>query len=565
MLNLLSLNDDVLLSIVANLHGQDALNVSLTAKRAYALAGHRIPSHIRCSSPLQLRRLHAYLLSTLPNGAPRIAFLEQFVIDASTFETPDRDPTYYASDFSQAHLIGDILLQAQNLRELSVERCQPYFAHDPRIGEAVRSLDNLVNVRLSTIADSTLTIFDPSRSHHIARLTLFYSDLEEYVPVENGSMSLPPLVSLLSSCPHLRTVILSNFTPKTGLSRDETLSLPSFPSIQDLRLCGSSGPSLDLVELCPNLSTLVVSLARASDVEPDVDVELIVSKGSKWPPLRRLIISQYEDVLSFYERLNTVNQLQISDLLHFNLNPDSALPAVDSLPHFLAFLHNTSPVGLFMCMRGCMETDVQRALWNDIPRVVPRLRSLELQLRPPSDNDDLDYYSWLDKLTVALPSLPLVCLRVLVFPEEDSPDMWYKAEEWESGLRRLGERAASRLQKLAELPNQLVRSLPSLRYLALGDTAPNVGLVGDAAAFGSAIIRARQVQEDNIVWECDELRRMLSIRKHQQSWWRVVNGPHGRELLTISEKEGEEAQRLIETMTDSDTTHMEEALKALSL
>ncbi|RPD53122.1 hypothetical protein L227DRAFT_617256 [Lentinus tigrinus ALCF2SS1-6] len=542
MLNLLSLNDDVLLSIVAHLHGQDALNVSLTAKRSYALAGHRIPSHIRCSSPLQLRRLHAYLLSTLPNGAPRAAFLEHFVIDASTFEYPDEETFYYASDFSDAPLIGDILLQAHNLRELSVERFHPCLELDPQIGEAVRSLYSLVNVRLFTVADSTLAVFDPSRNHHIARLTLSYH-LEEDFPVENGTKSLQPLISLLSSCHHLHTVKLWNFTPKTGLSRDDTLPMPSFPSIRYLRVCAASEPALDLVELCPNLSTLVVSFDEGSDIER------IVREGSKWPALRRLMVLQYEDVLSFHERLNSVNQLQISGSLHFD--PDGILP-VDSLHHFLAFLRNTSPVGLFMCMHGCMETDGQKALWNDFPRVVPRLRSLELQLHPPlmaeSDNDNLDYYSWLDKLTVALPSLPLLCLRVLVFQEEIPPMWsWDGAEEQNVALRLAREREASRMQKLAALPNQLVRALPSLRYLSLGDTAPNASRLVDNPS--TSIIRA----EDNVLTQWDKLRRTHSVKK--QSWWRIVIGPYGKELVAISEEEGEEAQHLIKIMTDSETTH----------
>ncbi|RPD72364.1 hypothetical protein L226DRAFT_573116 [Lentinus tigrinus ALCF2SS1-7] len=165
-----------------------------------------------------------------------------------------------------------------------------------------------------------------------------------------------------------------------------------------------------------------------------------------------------------------------------------------------------------------------------------------------SDNDNLDYYSWLDKLTVALPSLSLLCLRVFVSQEEIPPMwLWDAAEERDVALKFAREREVSRVQKLAALPTQLVRALPSLQYLALGDTAPNLRLVGNPSA---PIIHA----EDKVVTEWDELRRTPSVKK--QSWWKVVNGPHGKELVAISEEEGEEAQWLIETMTvDSDTTH----------
>ena len=393
MLNnsLLSLNDDVLLAIFAHIHGQDALNVSLTSTRAYTLAGCRIPSQITCSSPQQLQRIHAYFLSSLPDGNIRAAFVEQFIISASTFEDPadEEGDTYYASNFSQARLIGDILLEVRRLRDLSVERYQPCFVHDTRIGDALRYLSSLINLRLFTVGDTSLTLLQSSRSDGLSRLTLSYYISEEF-PLKDEKKSLYPLVSVFSIFHHLHTVKLWNFDPDTGLTRDESFSGLSFPSIRYLRLSETSVPALDIVELCPNLSTLVISLDWAA--------ELITSEGPKWPPLQRLMVMQFSDVLPFYERLSTVNQVQISGSLL--LNPDSQSTADDPLHRFLAFLRNASPVGLYMCMRGCLETDGQKAFWNDVPRVAPRLRSLELQLHPPLTESDTDDYSWLVSTTL---------------------------------------------------------------------------------------------------------------------------------------------------------------------
>ncbi len=383
-MSLFSLNDDVLLAIFANLHGEDALNVSLTSKRAYRLAGPRIAARINCSSPAELRRLHTYLLSDLPDDTPRARSLEHLVIDTSTFEAAenDDDSSYYGDDFSQAKLIGDILLQARNLRELSFERFQPCLERDPRIGDAIRSLTSLVNVRLFTISDSSLSVFDSFRSDQLARLTLSYY-VEDDFPLENQTKTLAPLISVLSSLNRLRIVKLWNFDPIASLAREVLPSMPSLPSIRYLRLSDTSVPALDMVELCPALSTLIVSFSWEAEPMP-------VSEGPKWPPLRRLMVAELGDVLRFSTRLRTVDQLQISGLLRLWDSPGFSEYGPAQQP-LLELLRSTSPVSLFICVETtCQEED----LWGELSRAAPRLRSLELQLEGlvPVHVED---YSWL--------------------------------------------------------------------------------------------------------------------------------------------------------------------------
>ncbi|KAI0715764.1 hypothetical protein C8T65DRAFT_707496 [Cerioporus squamosus] len=541
-MSLFSLNDDVLLATFAHLYGDDALNVSLTSKRAYSLAGPRIASHINCSSPGQLRRLHAYLLSDLPDGTPRALFLEQFV------DAEDKgDSAYYGDDFSQAELIGDILLQAPNLRELSFERFQPCLERDPRIGDAIRSLTSLVNLRLFTVSNSSLAVFDSFRSDRLARLTLSYYVSDDF-PLENETKTLPPLISVLSSLPHLRIVKLWNFDPTAGVARAET---PSMLSLRYLRLSDTSVSALDLVELCPALSTLIVSFSW--DAEPTV----VVSEGPKWPPLRRLMVTDLEDVSRFSTRLRTVDQLQISRLLRlWDTGFSEFDPAQGPL---LELLRRTSPVGLFVCVETtCEEED----LWKELPRAVPRLRSLELQLEgliAPVEN-----YSWLSRLPAALSALPLECLRVLV-PEQKQRRWSQGFASKEEGIAQLRQQEIDRvtaLAALAALPPLLVRALPSLRYLAVGDMAPNMQLLGDGTDVDASVI-ALGVKEEDVVGEWDELRQLSVIRK--QCWWRVVDGPRGRELVEIEEAEGEEAQRQIEEFVIEDSARLEGALASLSL
>ncbi|KAI0715765.1 hypothetical protein C8T65DRAFT_828540 [Cerioporus squamosus] len=458
-MRLFSLNDDVLLAIFANLHGEDALKVSLTSKRAYALAGPRIASRINCSSPGQLRRLHAYLLSVLPDGRPRARFMEYLVIETSTFENAENNlgdaAYYYGGDFSQAALLGDILLQAPNLRELFLEHFQSCLERDPRIGDAIRSLTGLVNLRLLTVSDSSLSVFESFRSDRLACLTLYYYVLDDF-PLENGSKTLPPLILLLSSLHHLRIVELWSFdstAESPSLARAEAPAIPtpsqSFPLIRYLRLSQSSVPALDLVELCPALSTLIVSFSWYA--EP-----LALRAGPQWPPLRRLMVANLDDVRRFSARLRTLD--------------------------------------------GLMPVSVED-------------------------------YSWLSELPTALSALPLVCLRLLV-PDEQQ-------RRWSQGFTSKGE-------GLAQLRQQEID-----RLLTLGE-----GTDVDV----DASVAALSVKEDDVVWEWDELRHLFVVRK--QCWWRIVDGPRGRELVEIKEAEGEGAQRHIEAGA-VDSAYLEGALASL--
>ena len=156
-------------------------------------------------------------------------------------------------------------------------------------------------------------------------------------------------------------------------------------------------------------------------------------------------------------------------------------------------------------------------------------------------------------LTVALAPLPLLCLRVLVPQEElTRVAMWDASEEEkQAALRHAQEREVNRVKALVALPDLLPRALPLLQYLAVGDAAPNMGLLGDEYN-ADACITALHVREEDVVWEWDELRRLAFVRR--QRWWRVVDGPHGRHCVEISEEEGEKAQQRIETMSRKTVT-----------
>ena len=232
---LLSLNDDVLLLVFSLLPAQDALRTCLTCKGAYRLAIARVVSSAQCWSPVRLRQLcHYYLESDPFTGALRAEYLENLTIHATAFE-PERsapisqDPNsdevddleleLIGTDFAQAHLLAELLLHAQNIRELSFDRFHLLMKKEPRVALAFAAMDQLAHIRLAMIGDGTLDALQHLRNPK--RLTLSYHTPDDD-PLDEPK-TLLPLLTALASFPSLHTLKLWNFTPPHP---EDTITLP---------------------------------------------------------------------------------------------------------------------------------------------------------------------------------------------------------------------------------------------------------------------------------------------------------------------------------------------------
>lgn len=389
-MQLLELPDDVLILIFSHLYDRHALNVALASKRLADLALPRVAAVVNCWKPSMLRRMHAYMLNDLN---PRAHHLQHLTVEVHTFGEYDSDAsdcacsvhsdnkTYYAANFSQANLIGDILLRAQNICELSLEHFQPCLLRDPRIGVALASMSRLANLRLSSLGDGALPILSSCASD-IRRLTLSYYVDDDY-PLEGETKSLPPLLSALASFQHLQIVKLWNFTP--AMSWEDDFVPPQFPSITYLRLSESTAPALDMVELCPNLSTLIFS----TDSQESTNAPVRPRAGRTWPPLQRLMLGEHEDIVSVMDRLSHVELLQISGELRLPSHADS-----EDITRFVDLLRVTSPVELYLSV---VVPNTPVAFLHTIPRAAPRLRVLELKVSVPEPS--MDYADWLVSLS----------------------------------------------------------------------------------------------------------------------------------------------------------------------
>ncbi|EIW57158.1 uncharacterized protein TRAVEDRAFT_72348 [Trametes versicolor FP-101664 SS1] len=557
-MQLLDLPDDVLILIFSHLYDKHALNVALASKRLAELALPRVAAVINCWKPSMLRRLHAYMLD---DQNPRAQYLQHLTVEVHTFGEYDSDAsddassvhsddhTYYAANFSQANLLGDLLLRAQNICELSMERFQPCLLRDPRIGTALASMTRLANIRLSTLGDGALSILG-SFASDLRRLTLSYYDDDDY-PLEGETQTLPPLLSALAPFRHLQIVKLWNFTP--SISWGDDFDPPQFPSITYLRLSDCTAPALDMVELCPNLSTLIYS----TDFQEFIVAPVRPRAGRPWPPLKRLTLGEHEDIVSVVDRLSHVELLQISGELRVPSSNDS-----EDITRFIDLLRVTSLRELYLSV---VVPNTPMAFLHTIPRVAPKLHVLELKVSTPEPH--LEYAGWLDNLPEALHGLPIQSLRLYVprlgyagvqrfYPAEveydDADDKASRAEAHIMEKRRV--------ESMRALPQRLVDAMPALRCLAILDEGPNEDNLEASSAEDEERVSGEGAEKEKVdgesdgseadasetgapVYEWDELRRTDWIRNHQ--WWRVVDGAEGRTLEATSVDEGDRLQQKI--------------------
>ncbi|KAI0364468.1 hypothetical protein BV20DRAFT_1125590 [Pilatotrama ljubarskyi] len=520
-MELLDLPDDILIVVFSNIHGEDALNVVLTSKRLACLALPRVAAVIECWKPSMLRRLHAYMLSranTTPDAPLRAIYLRKLKIEVHTFSSEESDLSdteedvtnadagslHYGSDFSQAHLIGDLLLNAPNLQELDLERFQPQLSLD------------------------------------------YFSDGD--YPLPNETKTLPALLTALARFRNLGDLELWTFTPLMSYPSYD-FAPPQFPSVTHLRLSDSSPPALDIVGLCPNISTLVYR--RDRDRPGDPFGSLVPRAGPRWPPLKRLLLGEHGDAADVLGRLSRVERLHITGQLRVLRDDDQ------DLVHFLELLHIASPVDLYVSV---LVQSTPVTCWSQIARNAPRLRVLEVKIEIP--HPWLEHDGWLDDLPEALRSLSIPCLRIFVprlpltiWDPPTTPEQ--VRARWE-GAREMELRRA---ESMRTLPQRLADALPSLRYLALLDGGVNK----DNLNVDNEESDEDDEDEDGMdsdTW--DELRREYNLKSSM--WWRVMDGASGRILEPISVKEGERAQEeLVEGSERDAKNDLTERLPLLSL
>ncbi|KAI0707006.1 hypothetical protein C8Q76DRAFT_141592 [Earliella scabrosa] len=374
---ILSLDDDVLFLIVSYLHGSDAINFSLCARHAYAIAISRV---VAVGRVVGSARLHEMCKTLLLGPAPRARHIRVLSVRSPALADA-RGPRGVATH--AVWLLRGLLLQARGLRELELSRFEPCLEHDHSIEEAVASLTHLTRLKLSTISNTTLSLIPHwEAARGLQELKLCFPPPHASQP----SISFASLVSALPSLPNMRCLELRNVTSLSSQYPSGGTSL--HPSVQSLHLIHCCAETLEVVQLFPNLGELSFLLPQISDDMGGLrdDYLGVDSEGPVWTPLHRLTLSSTDAIPCLFYRLSSVDHVQILGTLDLSLLPyhPSGDDEADEI-HFAevwalhALLRVASPVKLSATL-GIDRKGLAPMQPDRLQEMCPRLRCLDLHL-----------------------------------------------------------------------------------------------------------------------------------------------------------------------------------------
>ncbi|KAI0351796.1 hypothetical protein OH77DRAFT_1563907, partial [Trametes cingulata] len=417
MPSLLSLNYDVLENILSYLHGEDALNLALCCKELHELALPRVSAVAECYSPEQLRELCAYMLS-----GPRypVQHLEELHIHYTTFaeeggdpdDTPfsaddededdddDEDEVYW--DFSQAHLVRDLLLHAAGLRRLTLHRVHPLLEREPLIGAALCALPRLAALELCTVAEPTFPLL-ARLSPGLRALHFAYSGEED--DLEDGPHSALLLLRVLAPLQRLHTLVLENFCP---WPQGGAFVAPRFPALRTLTLQYVTAAALPFVDLCPNVRSVELLV---DEYKPYYDCLTLPRDGRVWGRLRHLELAALWETYLVRNRLKTLDSVRVRMCALTQEERPVTSCGQARVTALFELLAATNPVSfeLPVCVGWTPMT-----FWADVPALAPRLRILKLQVRIAALTEA--NACWLDNIADALSPLPLLYLSIYLPP-----------------------------------------------------------------------------------------------------------------------------------------------------
>ncbi|KAI0364478.1 hypothetical protein BV20DRAFT_858258 [Pilatotrama ljubarskyi] len=535
--SLLSLNYDTLAGIAPYLHGRDALHLALCCKELSELALPRVSAVAECSSPAQLRDLCAYMLS-----GPRrpVRYLEDLSINYTTFageagarsedgdesESEEEQDEYW--DFSQAHLVRDLLLRATALRRLKLDRLNPLLQERPEIGAALCALPRLVSAGFSTVSEHTFGLV-ANLTRGLRRLRLAYPGDEDTAMEDDDtdSHTMAPLLDLLAPLQQLHTLEIAEFDPWPEPMPERA---PRFPALRILSMQDVASAALPLVDLCPNLSKLDL-LVDEEKVENAIP-PLVAGAGRAWGSgeLTELKLASLREALLVRNRLQAVDRVQITvDAFPISRRGQASIRAL------LDLLAAASPISLALPVE---VGATPMAFWSEVPALAPRLRILSLKIDIAAIAEE--NVAWLDNVPDALRPLPLVYLhldlpktRFLLFRFPFAPDAEHNAREVRrraAAAKRIDERRGA---SVAALPQRLVAAIPTLRFLVITDAGPN-----------PANLTGRGEDDDTMA----QGRSGVPCEPGPRRQWRVVGEGDTRRLRELSSVEGEAVRALAEEM-----------------
>lgn len=409
----LSLNDDVLIYITSFLNVSDLFSVARCSWRAYDVALPHLIATVTCRSPAHLHQLHDEIIAPETSGSTRKRHLKTLTLTVDALRDPVH--TFHAAYHRyvpvgavEANFVEQILLGAQNLRFLSLDLTSAYIKHHSTaaFSDTLSALRELQEVRFGMVDLPVLSAFR-SVSRRLRRVTLHFDPLHFPGPWVIAPsplpepITLPTLLSILSAFPNLRDVTLADFPPPGDGPPYPPIDRPLFPTVLHLRIDKCSLEAVQIIDLCPNLQTLVFHDGfRAFHNLP--------TPRNPCPPLRHCVLDSSRAILEHITcRITSVDVLELHDRAKFAI-PTTLQGSPEIVTHVspgslnsegratLAFIHKVRPIALRIPLVFMQRHVPGTTVLNNIALAVPQLRALDLELKFFARG----FNEWLDTIAV---------------------------------------------------------------------------------------------------------------------------------------------------------------------
>ncbi|KAH9911628.1 uncharacterized protein BXZ73DRAFT_107899 [Epithele typhae] len=401
------LNDDILLLILSYLEKRDLCALSLTCKHCHMISSPRLWAVLSIDRAFFVSWWHENLVTNAH-------YVREMAI---------------CVDLDSAPTLPDVLFATKNI--VSLELFRSALLHDnPRLSMALAGLRELRKLSCDSVEDNMLPTIQNIPSPNLTSLCLGYKGRT------HACDDLPSLISVIRSFPRLYALILERFNPATI----DIANYPLFTSIQDLTFNVTGLAATDLIYLCPNVTSLRLSLYHPHKTGA-------LESRPRWrgpSPIPRLTLT----ILHMHARNLIVSLLEQQALrathvrfpMVWNFTQDGI-----STTHsrFTRIFDVLKPYSLYLEISATWHGklfDHTGTLWQEVAAAAPHLRAL--LWAPP------------DALVAELAQLPLVCVHLKADPEL---------------LERKGDADLLRLRALAAFPRELAEAVPTLRVVGVSD------------------------------------------------------------------------------------------------
>ncbi|KAH9838242.1 uncharacterized protein C8Q71DRAFT_750146, partial [Rhodofomes roseus] len=440
-----SLNDDVLILIIALIPRSDMQNLALTSRTVSPVARRRILYSLRLNAPVKNLEFHNFMLEE--DDGQRIQYLRKLTIICSKSPWRHKSADIYSP-------LATVLARAQNLRALVVSELEEQLAMEGGsvLGDAIASMRRLRELELRCVATRGMALCERLACRpRVVRLEA----LSPFSIPNSRAQVQPATLVGLEILRNASEITLHNFQ----LRCDEEVPLPQPHTYRWNRARTLSLKNMDpvaLAPLCQNLAYLQMAFWQANDA----------GRGTRYGG-----DYHYTRTAEFTDDVHVASQLRVLDIyIKVNWNCEKSQ------------IYDTVTLTVRMSLPVVLSMQFHYGdtiLWTELAELseqaAARLRYLDVLMH---DDHSGAAQMWLDECLPLFSDSDLLCIRLRLV---DQIDRVIDLKEFESMVDDENELVSDHWEDIQnEAPQPVIaKAIPSLRYVAVSsgymvknDTAP---------------------------------------------------------------------------------------------